>query len=48
MPSFTDHLEADYLVIANTLEHPKPSLSEEAFAIAMQVPWERDRPGPIC
>jgi hypothetical protein len=44
MPSFADHLEADYLVLTNTSEHPARFwFKQEALVIALQVPWERER-----
>jgi hypothetical protein len=40
---FSEHLRDDYLLIQNTLDNPESWLSQAAFSVALQVPWERER-----
>jgi hypothetical protein len=43
LPSFSDHLEAEYVVIANNLKSPDGWLKQEVLAAALEAPWEQQR-----
>jgi hypothetical protein len=43
LPSFSDHLEAEYVFIANNLKSPERWLKQEVLAVALEAPWEQQR-----
>jgi hypothetical protein len=43
LPSFSDHLEAEYVVIGNKLKNSELWLKEEVVAVALSAPWEQER-----